>query len=152
MPTTTTTTTTTPRHRSADVAVGYAADSAGNGIAYAAIATGTARSAVRVTFGAQPLPALEGRELAYAAVSAVATYLRGRGFSRLRLRIADDGVVDELNGRRAVPLPLAMAYVKARCALNGFSVARVERGEPIETHDLQTRAQAEIALRASAAA
>lgn len=143
---------TTTRHRSADVAVGYAADATGNGIAYAAIATGTDRSVARITFGAHPLPALEGRELGYAAVGAVATYLRGRGFSRVRLRLADEIVVDELNGRRPVPLALAMAYVKARCALNGFSVARVERGEPIETHDLQTRAQAEIALRASAAA
>jgi hypothetical protein len=143
---------TTSRHRSADVAVGYAADHAGNGIAYAAIATGTDRAAVRITFGTQPLPALDGRELGYAALSAVATYLRGRGFSRLRLKIADQTVVDELNGRRSVPLPLAMAYVKARCALHGFSAARVERGEPIETHDLQTRAQAEIALRAPAAA
>ncbi len=143
---------TTPRHRSADVAVGYAADSTGNGIAYAAIATGTERTAARITFGAQPLPAVDGRELGYAAVGAVATYLRGRGFGRLRLRLADETVVDELNGRRPVPLPLAMAYVKARCALNGFSVARVERAEPIETNDLQARARAEIALRATAAA
>ena len=73
---------TTARHRSADVAVGYAADRAGNGIAYAAIATGTDRAAVRVTFSTQPLPALDGRELGYAALNAVATYLRGRGFGR----------------------------------------------------------------------
>ncbi|HEX3466947.1 MAG TPA: hypothetical protein VHT05_02485 [Candidatus Elarobacter sp.] len=143
---------TTSRHRSADVAVGYAADRAGNGIAYAAVATGTDRAAVRVTFGANPLAALEGRELGYAAVTAVAAYLRGRGFNRVRLRIADEHVVDELSGRRPVPLPLAMAYVKASCALHGFSAARVERGEPIETHDLQTRASAEVALRAPAAA
>ena len=143
---------TSSRHRSADVAVGYAADPAGNGIAYASVATGTERAAVRVTFGAQPLPALDGRELGYAAVSAVASYLRGRGFSRVRIRIADPNVVDELSGRRSVPLPLAMAYVKASCTLHGFSSARVERGEPIETHDLQTRARAEVALRAPAAA
>lgn len=143
---------TSSRHRSADVAVGYAADRAGNGIAYAAIATGSGRSAARVTFGAVPLGALDGRELGYAAVTAVAAYLRGRGFNRVRLRIADENVVDELSGRRPVPLPLAMAYVKASCALHGFSAARVERGEPIETYDLQTRASAEVALRAPAAA
>lgn len=143
---------TSSRPRSADVAVGYAADRAGNGIAYASIANGTGRTAARVTFGASPLAALEGRELGYAAVAAVAAYLRGRGFNRVRLRIADPNVVDELSGRRSVPLPLAMAYVKASCALHGFSAARVERGEPIETHDLETRASAEIALRAPAAA
>ena len=85
-------------------------------------------------------------------MSAVASYLRGRGFSRVRIRIGDPSVVDELSGRRSVPLPLAMAYVKASCALHGFSAARVECGEPIETHDLQTRARAEVALRATAAA
>ncbi len=143
---------TSSRPRSADVAVGYAADPAGNGIAYASVATGTDRAAVRLTFGTQPLPAVEGREVGYAALTAVASYLRGRGFSRVRLRIADPNVVEELSGRRSVPLPLAMAYVKASCALHGFSAARVERGEPIETHDLQTRAGAEVALRATAAA
>ena len=142
----------TTRHRSADVAVGYAADRTGAGVAYAAIATGTGRSVVKVPFGATPMPGLEGREFGYAAIAAVAGYLRTRSFSRVRIRLADELVVDDLNARRNVPPPLAMAYVKARCVLHGFAVARVERGEPIETHDLQTRARAEVALRAPAAA
>jgi hypothetical protein len=143
---------TTPRHRSADVAAGYAADHTGNGIAYAAIATGTGRAVVKVPFRAALLPALDGREVGYAAVEALGAYLRGRGFTRIRLRIADELVVDDLNARRTVPPALAMSYVKTRCVLHGFAVARVERGEPIETHDLETRAVAEIALRAPAAA
>jgi hypothetical protein len=143
---------TATRHRSADVAAGYAADPTGHGIAYAAIATGTGRAVVKIPFRAVPLAALEGREIGYAAVEAVGAYLRGRGFTRIRLRIADEAVVDDLNARGAVPPALAMAYVKTRCVLHGFAVARVERGEPIETHDLETRARAEIALRAPAAA
>lgn len=143
---------TATRHRSADVAVGYAADRTGTGIAYAAIATGTGRAVLDLPFSAAPLGALQGREFGYAAVAAVGAYLRGRGFTRVRLRIADEQTVDDLNGRGPVPPPLAMAYVKTRCVLHGFAVARVERGEPIETHDLETRARAEIALRTPAAA
>jgi hypothetical protein len=142
----------TTRHRSADVAVGYAADSTGHGIAYAAVATGTGRGVVRVPFAAQPLAALEGREFGYAAARAVAAHLRGRGFTRIRLRLPDAAVVDDLAGRRHVPPALAMAYVKTRCVLHGFAVARVERAEPIETHELEERARTDITHRTSAAA
>ena len=140
------------RHRSADVAVGYAADRTGRGIAYAAIATGAGRSVAKVPFGAFPLPALDGREIGYAAVAAVAAHLRGSGFTRVRLRLDDEVVVDDLSGSRPVPPALAMPYVKTRCALHGFALARVERAEPIETRDLRTRAHAEVAGRAPAAA
>ncbi|HEX3465064.1 MAG TPA: hypothetical protein VHS78_13540 [Candidatus Elarobacter sp.] len=143
---------TATRHRSADAAVGYAADRTGNGIAYVAIATGTGRAVVKVPFSAVPLAALDGREFGYAAVAAAGAYLRSRGFTRVRIRVADEIVADDLNGRRTVPPALAMAYVKTRCILHGFAVARIERGEPVETHDLETRARAEIALRTPAAA
>lgn len=143
---------TAPRHRSADVAVGYAADRSGAGVVYLALATGTGRAVAKVPFAAAPLPGLAGRELGYAAVAAAAGYLRGRGFTRVRLRLPDEQLVDDLNARSTVPPPLAMAYVKTRCALHGFAVARVERAEPIETSDLQTRAGADVALRAPAAA
>ncbi len=113
---------------------------------------GRARNVVKVPFAARPLAALDGREFGYAAVGAVAGYLRGRGFTRVRIRLADPDVVDDLNARGAVPPALAMPYVKTRCALHGFTVARVERGEPIETHDLEARARADIALRSRAAA
>ena len=142
----------TIRHRSADVAVGYAADRSGLGVAFAAIATGTGRGVVKVPFSAVPLPALEGREFGYAAVAAVAAHLRGQGFTRVRIRVGDDLVVDDLNARRPVPPALAMAYVKTRCVLHGFALVRVERAEPIETHELTSRANTEIALRKPAAA
>ena len=140
------------RHRSADAAVGFAADRLGHGVAYVSVATGTGRTVAKVPFSAAPLPALAGREFGYAAVAAVAGYLRGRGFTRVRLRIADQQVVDDLAGRGAVPPPLAMAYVRTRCTLHGFAVARVERAEPIETRDLEARANADVALRTPAAA
>jgi hypothetical protein len=143
---------TTTRHRSADAAVGYAADRTGNGVAYAAIATGTGRAVVKVPFGTVPLAALDGREFGYAAVAAVGAYLRSRGFTRIRIRLADEGVADDLNARGTVPPALAMAYVKTRCVLHGFAVARVERGEPIETNDLEHRAREDVALRTAAAA
>ncbi len=145
-------TTQTTRHRSADVAVGFASDAAGTGIAYAAIATGSGRSVTRLPYGAVPLAAVDGRESGYAALSAVASYLRGRGFTRIRIRTDDAHLVDDLNARGKVPPALAMAYVKTRCLLHGFAVARVERAEPVETNELTARARADIALRATAAA
>ena len=110
---------------------------------------------VRPTWKAQrmdPLPALEGRELGYAAVAAVGAHLRGAGFTRVRLRLADELVVEDLNGRRPVPPALTMPYVKTRCILHGFALARVERAEPIETSDLQSRAHTDLAARTPAAA
>jgi hypothetical protein len=140
------------RHRSADVAVGYAADPNGSGIAYAAIGTGTSRTIVHLPFGTPALPALDGREFGYAAVAAVAASLKARGFTRVRIRIAEAAVVDDLNARSAVPPALKMEYVRTRCLLHGFAIARVERAEPIETRDLEARARADVALRSSAAA
>ena len=140
------------RHRSADIALGYAADRRGHGIAYAAIGTGTGRTVVRLPFDAPVLPEVEGRSPGYAAVASIGGYLQARGFTRVRIRVAEDTVVDDLNARRSVPPALTMAYVKTRCILHGFAVARVERAEPIETRDLETRARADLALRSPAAA
>lgn len=143
---------TAPRHRSADVAIGYAADARGVGYAYAAIAGGSGRGDVRVPFTCRPLAALEGREIGYAAVAAVAAHLRARGFTRVRLKIANGRVAEELSARAAAHPALAMAYVKTRCLLHGFAVARVERGEPIEIEGLTARARADVVAAAPAAA
>ena len=143
---------TTTRHRSADAAVGYAADRTGTGVAYAAIATGTRpcrregpvrrRPARRARAGASS--ATPPWQPSAPTCAAAASPGSGSGSPT-------SGVVDDLNARRSVPPALAMAYVKTRCVLHGFAVARVERGEPIETHDLETRARADVALRAGAA-
>ena len=138
------------RNRAADVLVGYASDAAGQGLAYAAIATGSGRGAVRIPFTVTPLALFGGRESGYAAIAAVAADLRRRGFSRIRVRTADEDVVRDLSAPRIVPNALAMLYVKARCALNGFATARVERADPLEIADLETRARAELSLRTAA--
>jgi hypothetical protein len=135
-----------PLMRSAEVAVGYAADSQGNGIAFVAIATGYGRAVVKVPFHAAPLsPPLDGREFTYAAVAAVGGYLRGRGFTRIVLRLSDVQAVEDLNARSLVPPALAMAYVKVRAILYGFALARVQHAEPGETDEMAARARAEVA-------
>ena len=134
----------------ADVAVGYAADGRGHGIAYAAISTGRASRVVRLTFTTAPLPALDGLENGYAAMTAVGAHLKARGFGRLRVRIGDARVVADLNGAGSPPKALTMAYVKARCVLHGLGHVRLETAEPIEVRDLAARAQAEAGLHVAA--
>jgi len=138
------------RTTAADVIVGFAHDGSGRGLAYAAVADGRGRSVLRVPFNAEPLALYHGRERGYAAVAAVAEELRRRGFNRIRLRLADDGVVSDLAAPAVVPPALGMPYVRARCALNGFAAARVERAEPREIADLEARARAELQLRTAA--
>lgn len=138
------------RNRAADVIVGYAGEPAGRGIAYAAIAAGSGRSVARVTFTTTPLALYHGREFGYAAVAAVAAELRRRGFARVRVRLAEEDVVRDLAAPRIVPPALAMPYVRARCALNGFLGARVERADAREVADLEARARAELQLRTAA--
>lgn len=138
------------RNRSADIAIGYATDENGRGLAYAAIATGSGRAVVRVPFAARN-PALDtAREAGLAAVAAVAGEAARRGFTRVRFRLTDDTVIRDLAAPRLVPPALAMTYVKARCVLNGFASARVERAEPREIADFEGRARAELQLRAAA--
>ena len=135
----------------ADVAVGYAADNLGRGIAFASIATGTSSGIVRIPFRATALPALEGRDVGYAAVAAISAHLKSRGFGRARVRIADGNVVADLSGNGQPPKALAMAYVKTRCLLHGLGSVRLEAAEPIEIRDLTKRAQTELSVHVVAA-
>ena len=138
------------RNAAADVIVGFATDGSGRGLAYAQIADGTARGVMRIPFSAKPLALYDGRENGYAVVAALGSELRKRGFVRIRVRLSDDRVVADLAGPRIVPPALAMPYVRARCALNGFTAARVERADPLEIADLEGRARAELQLRTAA--
>jgi len=138
------------RNAAADVIVGYASDPTGRGIAYAAIANGSGRGVVRVAFTTAPLALYDGREMGYAAVTAIGTELRRRGYARIRVRLGDDAVVRDLAAPKLVPPALAMPYVKSRCTLNGFVSARVERADPREVADLEGRARAELSLRTAA--
>jgi hypothetical protein len=88
--------------------------------------------------------------MGFAAVTAVGTELRRRGYARIRVRLGDEGVVRDLAAPKLVPPALAMPYVKSRCTLNGFVSARVERADPREVADLEGRARAELSLRTAA--
>ena len=138
------------RNSAADVVVGFAHDGSGQGIAYAAIADGRGRGVMRVPFSAAPLALYDGREVGYAAVAALGAELRRRGFARIRVRIGDEHVVRDLAAPAVVPPALGMPYVRARCVLNGFAAARVERADPREVADLEGRARAELSLRTAA--
>jgi hypothetical protein len=134
----------------ADVALGYAADERGRGIAYAAVNTGNAVTTVRLSFAASRLTALEGLELGYAAVAVVGSHLKDRGFSRVRIRLADARVVTDLSGMGTPPKPLTMAYVRIRCVLHALGAVRLEFAESMEVRDLAARAKAEVELRLAA--
>ena len=138
------------RNAAADAIVGYATDPAGYGLVYAAIANGRSRVVARVPFTAPPLALYDGRETGYAAVAAIGAELRRRGYARVRVRLGDEAVVRDLAAPKLVPPALAMPYVKARCALNGFISARVEPADPREIADLERRARAELSLRTAA--
>lgn len=138
------------RNSAADVVVGFAHDGSGRGVAYAAIADGRSRGVMRVPFSAVPLALYDGREFGYAAVAALGAELRRRGFARVRVRLGDERIVRDLAAPAVVPPALGMPYVRARCALNGFATARVERADPREVADLEGRARAELSLRTAA--
>ncbi len=138
------------RNSAADVIVGYAADPTGRGIAFAAIANGSGQGVVRVPFVTSPLALYDGREIGYAAVTAIGVELRRRGYARIRVRLGDDALVRDLAAPNVVAPALAMSYVKTRCTLNGFVSARVERADAREIADLEGRARAELSLRTAA--
>jgi len=132
--------------------LGFAATKTGSGITYLALRSGNARQATyaRVAFGCQPLPALRGRDVAYAAIEAAAAYLLGLGVRRVAFRVDDASVADDVVEHRAVPAALTIPYVRLQCALNRFSAVEVTVVEDRTTRDLGTRARAEVALAVAA--
>ncbi|MFN2459716.1 MAG: hypothetical protein ABR591_03350 [Candidatus Velthaea sp.] len=134
----------------ADVAVGYAADAHGFGIAYATISSGAASGVVRLPFRITPLPVLEGRDAGYAAVAVVTAHLKSRGVGRVRLRLADGKVVSELAGEAAPPKALTMPYVRTRCLLHGLGTVRLEMADAADVRDLTRRAVASLTLHSAA--
>lgn len=127
-------------------AVGCAADSRGNGIAYARIASPAGGHLLRVAFQTER-GALAERAAGYAALTAVAQALRGRGVHRVRFLLDDPSLLADLSGCGSVPDTLALPYVRLRCALNQFENVGFDR---IVTGDLAQRARAEVALHAAA--
>jgi len=135
------------RETLAEVTLGCAAASETAGIAYARVQIGQREHLLRIPFACRPLPALHGRDVAYAAVEAVAARLLERGIRRVVFGVAEPELVADLAGRRNVPAPLSVPYVTLRCRLNRFTAAHIvlaedERG----CRDLEARARAEVLL------
>jgi hypothetical protein len=137
--------------RPIQAAIGLAASETGDGIAYALLGlVGSGGAVVRVAFRCPALPALQGRDVAYAAVLAVAGEVRSRGVRRVVFAVEDERLVRDLDERAAVPAPLAVPYVSLRCALNRFSEARVVVSGESVVRDLSARARAEVFLQPAA--
>ncbi|HTX57415.1 MAG TPA: hypothetical protein VMD47_10000 [Candidatus Acidoferrales bacterium] len=129
------------------VQLGYAAGRLGEGIAYARLTSRAGERLVRVAFRTQRFEALEGREIGYAALTAVATMLGERGLERASFSLTDTELVADCNDRRDVPPPLVLPYVRLRCALNRFREYELRAGgDP----DLEARARAELVLHTAA--
>ncbi|HUA09633.1 MAG TPA: hypothetical protein VMA98_10185 [Candidatus Acidoferrales bacterium] len=129
------------------VQLGYAADRLGEGIAYARLTTRAGERLVRVAFRVQRFEGLCGREIAYAALTAVATMLRERGLERASFALSDADLVADCNEHRDVPPPLVLPYVRLGCALNRFAAYALRvNGDP----DLEARARAELVLHSAA--
>jgi hypothetical protein len=134
------------------VTVGFAAVAGGEGVAYAVL-RGTpdgTESLVRVGFRCRPSTALHGRDVAYAALGAVASELLRRNVERIELRTQSAELGADLDERRNVPQSLIVPYVSLRCALNRFREARVRVSDERTIRDLTARALAEASLHIAA--
>lgn len=132
--------------------VGFAADERGEGVAYARVsrfASAEQGALVRVPFRLQRMPALLDREVGYAALTAVAAHLKKRGVERIGFVVDDTRLVEDLQGRRELPQPLGLPYVRLGCALNQFREYDVEP-LPDQGSDLSARARAEVAMHIAA--
>lgn len=134
------------------VTIGFAAAANGDGVAYAAVRgpAGSEAALVRVAFRCRPAPALLGRDVAYAALAAVACDVRRRGLPAVEFRLDDAELCADLAERRTVPAPLVVPYVAVRCALNRFASARVVRSAERSVRDLTARARADVCLNVAA--
>ena len=133
------------------VSVGAAPGPHGSGIAYAVTVSGRGeRKTYRVPFACVPLPALRGRDVTYAAVTAVAAQFVRTGVTVSELRIADERLVTDVRERGTLPQALAMPYVALRCTLNRLHDASVAICSDGVCRDLEARARAELILDAAA--
>lgn len=130
------------------VQLGYAAGPDGNGIAYARLTSRAGERLVRAAFRVKRFSGIEGREVGYGALTAIATVLRERGIENVTLAVPDAVLVDDLVTHRAVPPPLVLPYVHLRCALNRFT--RFAVTTVTEENDLAQRARAEVAFHTAA--
>ena len=133
-----------------NAAVGYAADSAGAGVAYArmTIPRGSPR-VLRVNFSVARQPALKDREVGYAALTAVCSAVRRKGFESVKFLVDDPQLIADLKKRQDVPPPLVLPYVRLGCALNQFRRFEIA-ALPARDADLTARARSEAVLHVAA--
>jgi hypothetical protein len=136
--------------RAVNASVGYAADDAGNGVAYVRMSLKEGGPRVlRVAFRVQRQPALSGREVGYAALTAVCTAVRRRGLDFVRFAADDAALIADLQKPDNVPPPLAMPSVRLGCALNQFRRYEIA-ALPASDADLTARARSEAAMHVAA--
>ncbi|MGH7728275.1 MAG: hypothetical protein ACREM2_05745 [Vulcanimicrobiaceae bacterium] len=132
--------------------VGYAGRGDGRGLAFAML--GDAAEArgrlLRVEFACRALPALQGRDIAYAALAAVVDALLARGMRRAELCVADARLVRDVAERAALPAALHLPYVVLGCRLNRLREVRLAASDAPLAHELTARARAELELTAAA--
>jgi hypothetical protein len=131
------------------IAVGFAASPAGEGVAYARLLAPAPESLLRVAFTLKMQPALRGRDVAYAALRAVAAEVRARGIARVEFHLDDEWLSVDLNERRTLPQALVLPYVALRCELNRLHDVSVVADEA-PVRDLAARARAEVWLNVAA--
>ena len=133
-----------------EVAVGFAADRSGAGVAYAAVRTAENERSLRVPFRVRRTDMVEEREVPYGALRAVAGAVRRDWHGPVRFLVGDAALVADLSERRPLPGALTMPYVALRCCLNRFTAADVAHSTGPLIDDLTARAKAEVSLRVAA--
>jgi len=136
--------------RAVNASAGYAADDSGNGVAYVRMSFKEGGPRVlRVAFRVQRQPALSGREVGYAALTAVCAAVRRRGLDFVRFAVDDAALIADLQKPDNVPPPLAMPYVRLGCGLNQFRRYEIA-ALPASDADLTARARSEAAMHVAA--
>jgi hypothetical protein len=131
-----------------EAVVGYAADAGGYGVAYARVAAPTEEHLLRVPFSVRRGRDLNGREVGYGALAAIAGELRKRGVRNAVFGLDDPQLIEDLDAHRDVPEGLVLPYVRLRCALNQFTDSSLRLDG--SGADLSQRARAEVALHVAA--
>ena len=99
---------------------------------------------------ADPRSGSGSRDVAYAALAAVAADMLRRGVTRVVFRIDDDRLPQDVAERRSLPNALVVPYVQLRCALNRFAEAVVEYGSGDIAREASARARADVWLNVAA--
>ena len=132
------------------VHIGFAFGANGSGVVYTAIRGAGEEATACTTFALRAKPALEGRDVAYAALAAVVGELLRRGLRSVEIRLDDARLAEDLAERRGVPQMLVVPYVALRCALNRFGTVRIVAFRNRTIRDLATRALADVSFEIAA--